>query len=135
MLVVPSPPTVGGDFSARTSGRHATLNIKWRRPHSWVRRCNAVFLDFELERRGEDELSAAMRLIRGVIRNAPRAFSGMVLSDSLYAGAPMVGLSLAHRKDVIVVLKDQRRELLQDARGLRETELPKEFTRECAGRT
>ena len=90
-----------------------------------------LLLDFELERRGEDEVGAAMRLIRRVIRNAPRAFSVLLL-DSLYARAPVVKLSVAHHKDVIVVLKDERRDLLQDARGLFETEPPKEFTR---GRT
>lgn len=90
-----------------------------------------LLLDFELERRGEDEVAAAMRLIPRVIRNAPRAFSVLLL-DSLYAKAPVVRLLLDHHKDVVVVLKDERRDLLQDARGLFQSQPPKEFTR---GRT
>lgn len=84
-------------------------------------------LDFELERRGEDEVAAAMRLIRRVTRNAPRAFAVLLL-DSLYAKAPVVRWFIEHHKEVVIVLKDQHRDLLQDARGLFQTQPPKEFT-------
>jgi len=90
-----------------------------------------LLVDFELERPGEDEVAAAMRLIRRVIQRVPRAFSVVIL-DSLYARAAVVKLLLKHHKDVIPVLKDERRDLLQDAKGLFEVEPPKEFTR---GRT
>ncbi len=90
-----------------------------------------LLLDFELQLPGEDEVAAAVRLISRVIKKAPRAFSVMMF-DSLYARAPVVKLLLQHHKDVTVVLKDERRELLQDARGLCRLERPKEFTK---GRT
>lgn len=90
-----------------------------------------LLLDFELQLPGEDEVAAAVRLIRRVIKNAPRAFS-VVMFDSLYARAPVVKLLRQRHKDIIVVLKDERRELLQDARGLCQLERPKEFTK---GRT
>jgi len=85
-----------------------------------------LLLDFELECPGEGEVAAAMRLIRRVIQNAPRAFS-VVIFDSLYARAPVVKLLLQHGKHVIAVLKDERRDLLQDARALFEVEPPQEF--------
>jgi len=76
-------------------------------------------------------VAAAMRLMRRVMQRVPRAFSVVIL-DSLYARAAVVKLLLKHHKDVIPVLKDERRDLLQDARGLFDVEPPKEFTR---GRT
>jgi len=40
------------------------------------------------------------------------------LADGLYAQAPFFNLLLAHGKHALVVLKDERRDLYQDARGL-----------------
>jgi hypothetical protein len=63
-------------------------------------------------------VAAAMRLLRRVLRAYPRAFQ-IVLADSLYAQAPFLNFLLAHRKyAVVVVLKDERRDLYQDAQGL-----------------
>jgi hypothetical protein len=47
----------------------------------------------------------------------PRAFD-LVLADALYGTAPFFNFLLAHRKHVLVVLKDERRNLYQDAAGL-----------------
>ena len=74
-------------------------------------------LDMEPQRPGEDEVAAAERLLKRVLKNYPRAFS-LILTDGLYVRAGFFQLALAHSKDVIAVLKDERRDLLKDARGL-----------------
>jgi hypothetical protein len=76
-----------------------------------------LLLDVEVQRPGEDEVAAALRLLDRVIQDYPRAFR-VVLTDGLYTRAPFVKAALDHGKDVITVLKDERRDLLQDARGL-----------------
>lgn len=74
-------------------------------------------LDIEPQRPGEDEVAAAMRLLKRVFLNYPRAFS-LILADGLYLKANFFKLALKYGKDVIAVLKDDRRDLLKDARGL-----------------
>lgn len=86
-----------------------------------------LVLDFELQLPGEDEVAAALRLLVRVIGRIPRAFS-VILLDSLYARAPVVEVLRRHGKDIIVVVKDEHRELLRDARGLFQMESPKTFT-------
>lgn len=65
-------------------------------------------LDLEPQKKGEDEVSCAMRLLSRVLKAYPRAFD-MVVADGLYLEAPLVRLLLGHRKDVIVVLKLERK--------------------------
>jgi len=74
-------------------------------------------LDVEPQLPGEDEVSCAVRLLKRVMLNYPRAFD-LILADGLYARAPFFKFALKHGKDVIAVLKDERRDLLNDARGL-----------------
>jgi len=74
-------------------------------------------LDMEPQKPGEDETKCAMRLLERVFKDYPRAFD-LVIADGLYARAPFFKLVLKHGKDVIAVLKDDRRELLKDARSL-----------------
>jgi len=71
----------------------------------------------ELQRKGEDEVACALRLLGRLLLDYPRAFD-LVIADGLYLGAPFVRFCLRHGKDVLIVLKDDRRELLQDAQGL-----------------
>ena len=78
-------------------------------------------LDMEPQRPGEDEVAAAERLLKRVLKNYPRAFS-LILADGLYVRAGFFQLALDHSKDVIAVLKDERRDLLKDARGVFELE-------------
>ncbi len=73
-----------------------------------------LLLDLEPQRPGEDEVAAALRLLARVLAAYPRAFQ-IVLADSLYAQAPFLNFLLAHRKHALVVLKDERRDLYQDA--------------------
>ena len=74
-------------------------------------------LDLELQRPGEDEVNCALRLLTRVLQHYPRAFD-LVLGDALYAQAPVFNFLLAHGKQVLVVLKDERRDLYQDSLGL-----------------
>ena len=74
-------------------------------------------LDAEPQKAGEDEPAAAMRLVDRVVQNYPRAFD-VVAGDALYAQAPFFEFVLDLGKDVLAVLKDERRSLLQDAQGL-----------------
>jgi hypothetical protein len=76
-----------------------------------------LLLDVEPQRAGEDEVMTATRLLRRVLGAYPRAFQ-ILLLDSLYAQAPFLNFLLAHRKHGVVVLKDERRNLYQDAQGL-----------------
>ena len=74
-------------------------------------------VDAEPQKAGEDEVAAAIRLVDRVVRDYPRAFD-VVLADALYAQAPFFEFVLELGKDVLAVLKDERRNLLQDAQGL-----------------
>ena len=76
-----------------------------------------LLLDLEPQRRGEDEVAAALRLLERVLARYPRAFD-LVLADGLYAQAPFFNFLLGHHKHALVVLKDPRRDLYQDAYGL-----------------
>ena len=74
-------------------------------------------LDFELLRRHDDEGSAALRMIRRVLKAYPRCFD-ILLGDGLYPQARIFSLLRRHGKHAIAVLKDERRDVLRDARGL-----------------
>ncbi len=80
-------------------------------------------LDHEVHRRGEDEVATAVRLLERVPVLYPRAFD-LVLADALYAEAPFFKFLLAHRNHELVVFKDERRNLYQDAAGLFDSEPP-----------
>jgi len=83
-----------------------------------------LLLDVEPQRRGEDEVASALRLLGRVLEDYPRAFD-LVVADGLYLGAPFVRFCLRHGKHVVIVLKDDRRDLLQDAQGLFRLEPPR----------
>ena len=82
-----------------------------------------VMLDVEEQRRGEGEVTAATRLLERVLRTYPRAFD-VVAADGLYPQGPFFNFLRARGKHVVAVLKDEQRDLLQDARGLFETMAP-----------
>ena len=82
-----------------------------------------VLLDVEPQRPEEDEVAAAMRLGERVLNNYPRAFE-LIIADALYTRANFFGLALKYGKDVLTVLKDERRDLLEDALALFKTEEP-----------
>jgi hypothetical protein len=76
-----------------------------------------LLLDLEPLRPHDDEGTAAMRLIERVLRCYPRSFD-ILLGDGLYPQARIFKLLRRHNKHIIAVLKDDRRDLLKDARGL-----------------
>lgn len=76
-----------------------------------------LLLDMEPQRTGEGEVTTAIRLIRRVMRNYPRAFE-IVLADALYAGAPFINFLWSYGIYSVVVLKQENREIYQDGMGL-----------------
>ncbi|WP_176235949.1 transposase, partial [Candidatus Hakubella thermalkaliphila] len=82
-----------------------------------------VLLDVEEQKRKENEVSCALRLCERILKDYPRAFS-VVVADGLYLEAPFFKLFLRHGKHIIAVLKDERRDLMEDARGLFQQEKP-----------
>ncbi len=92
-----------------------------------------LLLDLEPQMPGEDEISAAIRLLERIFLNYPRAFD-VVIADGLYARAPFFKAVTAHRKHVIAVLKDDRRNLLQDAMGIFSQQQPVVFQQKNVSR-
>jgi hypothetical protein len=76
-----------------------------------------LLLDCEPILPGEDEVACAMRLLTRALAAYPRAFD-LILGDGLYATAPFFNFVIDHGKQVLSVLKDDRRNLYQDAAGL-----------------
>ena len=82
-----------------------------------------MVLDVELLRPGEGEETAAKRLLERVFAHYPRFFV-VVVADALYFDAPFINFCLEHHKHALVVVKGERRLLLQDAQGLFAQEAP-----------
>lgn len=82
-----------------------------------------LLLDVEEQKPGEDEVAAAMRLLKRLLKRYPRAFD-VVVADGLYLRAEFFDLLLAQGKHIIAVLKDERRDLLEEARELFSLEEP-----------
>ncbi len=76
-----------------------------------------LLLDVEGQRPGEDEVATALRLLQRVLQAYPRAFQ-LLVADGLYAQAPFLNFLITHGKQVLLVLKDERRDLYQDVWGL-----------------
>jgi Transposase DDE domain len=92
-----------------------------------------MLLDHEPQLPGEDEVATAVRLLKRVLARYPRAFD-LVLADALYAQAPFFNFLGEHGKHVLVVLKDERRNLYQDAAGMFQSVTPVKGTfrsRDC----
>ncbi len=89
--------------------RQVTLMLRSEKFH--------FLLDVEAQLPGEDEVAAALRLLQRVLRTSPRAFQ-LLVADGLYAQAPFLNFLIAHGKQALLVLKDERRDLYQDLLGL-----------------
>lgn len=76
-----------------------------------------LLLDFELLGPHEDEGTAALRLVQRVLKQLPRCFD-ILLGDGLYPQARFFKLLRRHGKHALMVLKDERRDLLRDARAV-----------------
>lgn len=77
----------------------------------------SLMLDAEPMVPGEDELAAARRLVERALKMYPRAFD-VVAGDSLYANTEWFQFLVARGKDALAVLKENRPNLLDDARTL-----------------
>lgn len=87
-----------------------------------------LLLDAEPIRPGEDEIAAAIRLLGRVLESYPRAFD-VVVGDALYADSRFFNYVLDKGKHALAVLKDDRRDLLEDARSLFEQTPPVQVRR------
>jgi hypothetical protein len=76
-----------------------------------------LLLDVEAQKKGENEVAAAIRLFRRLLQRYGRSFD-LVVVDALYCHSGFFQLALSHGKDVIAVLKENRNDLLQDALGV-----------------
>lgn len=85
-----------------------------------------LLLDLELQMPGEDEVAAAIRLLKRIFQHYPRAFD-VVVADGLYARTPFFEAVISHGKHAIAVLKDDRRDLIQDAIGIFSQQQPVVF--------
>ncbi len=74
-------------------------------------------LDLELQKKGEDEVAAAMRLLKRVVKNHPRCFD-VLTADAIYLRPSMLDFIHGLGKHLIVVLKANQPELLEEARTL-----------------
>jgi len=77
----------------------------------------ATMLDIEPIAPGQGELTAAYRLLSRVCTKYPRAFS-VVAGDALYLAADIFSLLESHKKYAIAVLKDEKRQLYEEAVAL-----------------
>ena len=91
----------------------------------------SFLLDIEPILPKEGELSAAYRLIERVLANYPKAFS-IVIGDGLYLRETIFNLLKAHHKYAIAVLKEERRQLFEEANRLSLLSKPESYRR---GRT
>lgn len=87
-----------------------------------------VFVDLEELAPGETEVTAALRLLARVRAAYPRAYD-VVLADAFYAQAPFFRAVIDSGKDVLVVLKQEARDLWKDAMALCEAVAPTIFER------
>ena len=74
-------------------------------------------LDIEPILPGEGEITSAYRLIERVCKNYPKAFS-VVIGDGLYLKETVFNLLKRHHKYTIAVLKEERRQLFEEANRL-----------------
>jgi hypothetical protein len=102
---------IGPDGSKKTQYYHRNVTALLVAGNS------CVFLDAEPQSPGEWEVDCAIRLLKRVIQNYPRAFD-VVLADALYTVSPFFNFILQHNKDVVTVLKNEQRDLFQHAEQL-----------------
>jgi hypothetical protein len=85
-----------------------------------------ILLDMEEQLPGEGEVTCATRLLVRLLSRYPRAFN-VVVGDGLYLNSEFCRILQERDKHFVGVLKDERRDLLVDARGLFEGEAATHF--------
>ena len=86
----------------------------------------SFILDIEPILPGEGEISSSYRLIERVCKNYPKAFS-VVIGDGLYLKETVFNLLEKHHKHAIAVLKEERRQLFEEANRLSLLSEPKVY--------
>ncbi|MCX6383194.1 MAG: hypothetical protein NTV16_01715, partial [Actinobacteria bacterium] len=86
-------------------------------------------LDIEPVLPGEGEITSAYRLLERVCRNYPKAFE-LVIGDGLYLKGNIFKLLEGHHKKAIAVLKEERRQLFEEANNLSLLVEPKTYKQE-----
>lgn len=76
-----------------------------------------LLLDVELQRPGEDEVAAALRLLTRVMDGHPRCFD-VLTADAIYLRPSVLDFIRARGKHLVAVLKANQPELLGEARTL-----------------
>jgi hypothetical protein len=109
--------TIHSEHGDRTQYYHRQVTLLLVTGATPGRQPLRIPLDHEPQLPGEDEVATAMRLLKRVLALYPRAFD-LVLADALYCRADFLNFLLDHRKHALVVLKDERRNLYQDAAAL-----------------
>lgn len=89
----------------------------------WVGVTPPAILDVERIRPGEGEVVAARRLVTRILRSAGRLID-VITADALYLEAPFIDTVLEAGKHVVIVMKQEARELYQDAERLRALQPP-----------
>lgn len=84
----------------------------------WVGVTPPGILDVELIKPGEGEVVAAKRLLERVFLNYSRLLD-VITADALYLEAPFIRTVLDAGKHVVIVMKQEQRDLYQDADRLR----------------
>lgn len=74
----------------------------------------SLLLDIEPQLPGEGEREAAQRLLKRILADYPRAFD-VVVADALYCCAPFINSVVDSGKDIVVVAKDDRFDIVKDA--------------------
>ena len=77
----------------------------------------SFILDIEPILPGEGEISSSYRLLSRVCKNYPKAFK-IVIGDGLYLKETVFNLLEGHHKHAIAVLKEERRQLFEEANKL-----------------
>jgi hypothetical protein len=91
----------------------------------WVGVTPPGLLDVELVRPGEGEVVAARRLLERIFKSYGRLID-VVCGDAIYLEAPFCRMVLEAHKHFVVVMKQEARELYQDADRLRMLSAPQQ---------
>jgi len=84
-------------------------------------------LDIEPIAPGESEVTSSYRLIKRVCKNYPKVFK-ILIGDVLYLNEKIFKLLESHHKKTIAVLKEERRQLFEEANKLSLLIEPKIYT-------
>jgi hypothetical protein len=90
----------------------------------WVGVTPPAIVDLERIRPGEGEVVAARRVVTRLLGSVGRLVD-VITADALYLEAPFIETVLATGKHVVVVMKQEARDLYQDAERLRALQPPR----------